>query len=161
MRAGHSQKNKKENLKFATTDRSLRKMAGITIFDVKEQRITNKQVRKRLGNCHSLHQFIEISRSKWLQKLAKMNHNRKPKKVLKYWIFKKPRLVLGRRQECIETSKSKIKMITNSLGLNTKRQPQWLDENKQSNMETQNCCNCIIQTRHRLQHKKIVLYRRN
>ena len=37
--------------------RSLRKMAGITIFDVKEKRITNKQVRERLGNCRSLHQL--------------------------------------------------------------------------------------------------------
>ena len=44
-----------------------------------------------------------------------MNHNRKPKKVLKCWIFKKSRPV-GRRQEYIKTSLSK--MITNSLGLN-------------------------------------------
>ena len=58
-----------------------------------------------------------MSRTKWLQKLANMNHNRKPKKVLKCWIFKKPRPV-GRRQECIETSLSK--MITNSLELELK-----------------------------------------
>ena len=88
-----------------------------TIFDVKEQRITNKQVRERLGNCRSIHQLIEISRTKWLQKLANMNHNRKPKKILKCWIFKKIRPV-GRRQECIETSLSK--MITNNLGLSVK-----------------------------------------
>ena len=37
------------------------------------------------------------------------------KRILKCWIFKTPRPV-GRRQECIETSLSK--MITNSLGLN-------------------------------------------
>ena len=60
--------------------RSLRKMAGITIFDVKEKHITNKQVRERLGNCRSLHQLVEITRTKWLQKLATMKHNRKPKK---------------------------------------------------------------------------------
>ena len=84
------------------------------IFDVKEEPITNKQVRERLGNCRSLHQFIEISRTKWLQKLANMNHNRKPKRILECWIFKTPRPV-GRRQECIETSLSK--MITNSLEL--------------------------------------------
>ena len=109
--------------------RSLRKMAGITIiFDVKEQCITNKQVWERLGNCHSLHQFIEISRSKWLQTLVNinMNHNRKPKKVLKCWIFKTPRPV-GRRQECIETSLSK--MITNSLGLNDNLNA-WMTTNK-------------------------------
>ena len=94
--------------------RSLRKMAGITIFDVKEKHITNKQVRERLGNCRSLHQLVEITRTKWLQKLANMKHNRKPKKILKCWIFKTPRPV-GRRQECIETSLSK--MITNSLEL--------------------------------------------
>ena len=94
--------------------RELRKMAGITIFDVKEQHITNKQVRERLGNCRSLHQLVEITRTKWLQKLASMKHNRKPKKILKCWIYKTPRPV-GRRQECIETSLSK--MITNSLEL--------------------------------------------
>ena len=94
--------------------RSLRKMAGITIFDVKEKHITNKQVRERLGNCRSLHQLVEITRTKWLQKLANMKHNRKPKKILKCWIYKTPRPV-GRRQECIETSLSK--MITNSLEL--------------------------------------------
>ena len=96
--------------------RSLKKMAGITIFDVKEKHITNKQVGERLGNCRSLHQFIEISRTKWLQKLANMNHNRKPKRILKCWIFKTPRpRPVGRRQECIKTSLSK--MITNILEL--------------------------------------------
>ena len=30
---------------------SLKRTAGITIFDVKEKHITNKQVRERLGNC--------------------------------------------------------------------------------------------------------------
>ena len=44
-----------------------------------------------------------------------MNHDRKPKKILKCWIFKENRPV-GRRQECIKTSLSK--MITKSLGLN-------------------------------------------
>ena len=106
--------------------RSLRKMAGITIFDAKEQRITNKQVRERLGNCCSLHQLIEISRTKWLQKVANMNHNRKPKKILKCWIFKKIRPV-GRRQECIETSLSK--MITNNLGLRDKLN-DWMTTDK-------------------------------
>ena len=43
-----------------------------------------------------------------------MKHNRKPKKILKCWIFKTSRPV-GRQQECIETSLSK--MITNSLEL--------------------------------------------
>ena len=70
---------------------------------------------------------------------------------------------LGCRQECIETSLSK--MITSSLGLNDNLNlNDWmttLDDNKQSNMETQNCCNCIIQAGRRLQHKKNVLYRRN
>ena len=103
-------------------------MAGITIFDVKEQHITNKQVREGLGNCRSLHQIIEISRCKWLQKLAKMDHNRKPKKTLKCWVFKAPRPV-GRRQECIETSYSK--MITKSLGLNDNLN-DWMTTDKET-----------------------------
>ena len=101
-------------------------MAGKTIFDVKEQCITNKQVREKLGNCCSLHQLIEMSRTKWLQKLANMNHDRKPKKILKFWIFKKTRPV-GRHQEFIKTSLSK--MITNSLGLNDKLN-DWMTTDK-------------------------------
>ena len=82
--------------------RSLRKMTGMTIFDVKEKHITNKQVRERLGNCCSLHQFIEISRTKWLHQLANMNYNRKSKQVLKCRISKAPRPV-GKRQEARTT----------------------------------------------------------
>ena len=86
--------------------RSLRKMAGITIFDVKEKHITNKQVREKLGNCCSLYHFF----------VANMTHNCKPLKILKCWIFKTPRpVIIGRRQECIKTSL--CKMITTSLGL--------------------------------------------
>ena len=108
--------------------RFLRRIAGITIFDVMEQHITNEQVREGLGNCRSLHQIIEISRCKWLQKLAKMDHNRKPKKTLKCWVFKAPRPV-GRRQECIETSYSK--MITKSLGLNDNLN-DWMTTDKET-----------------------------
>ena len=76
----------------------------------------------------SLHQIIDISRCKWLQKLAKMDHNRKPKKTLKCWVFKAPRPV-GRRQECIETSYSK--MLTKSLGLNDNLN-DWMTTDKET-----------------------------
>ena len=118
-------KEQKRKLKVCY-HQSLRNMGGITIFDVKGKHITNKQVRERLGNCRSLHQLIEMSRTKWLQKLANMNHNRKPKKNLKCWIFKNIRPV-GRQQKCIETSLSE--MITNNLGLSDKLN-DWMTTDK-------------------------------
>lgn len=51
--------------------RSLRSMLGISIHDVKDNRIRNSDVREELG-CYSLSQNMEIRRARWLEKLANM-----------------------------------------------------------------------------------------
>ena len=57
-----------------------------------------------------------------------MDHNRKPKKTLKCWVFKAKKPI-GRCQECIETSYSK--MITKSLGLNDNLN-DWMTTDKET-----------------------------
>jgi len=50
-------------------------MVGITIYDVKDNQISNKQVREEL-TCYKIHQSLELPRVRWLEKLAQMNDNR-------------------------------------------------------------------------------------
>ena len=38
----------------------LRKIVGITIYDVKDHHISNKQVREELDNCYTFHQSLEL-----------------------------------------------------------------------------------------------------
>eukprot|EP00980_Cylindrotheca_fusiformis_P026912 scaffold18014_cov71-Cylindrotheca_fusiformis.AAC.1 len=40
--------------------RCLRAMANITMFDVKEKRIHNEEIREIMGNCYTIHQTMEI-----------------------------------------------------------------------------------------------------
>ena len=49
--------------------RFLRKMVNITIYDVKDEHISNKQVREELNNCYTFHQSLELRRAKLLKKL--------------------------------------------------------------------------------------------
>ena len=44
--------------------RFLRRMANINIYEVMEEHITNESVREKLGNCRTLHQTMELKRSK-------------------------------------------------------------------------------------------------
>ena len=53
-------------------------MVGITIYDAKDNYISNEQVREEL-TCYKIHQSLELRRARWLEKLAQMNDNRGPK----------------------------------------------------------------------------------
>ena len=53
-------------------------MVNITIYDVKDNHISNEQVREEL-TCYRIHQSLELRRARWLEKLAHMNDNRGPK----------------------------------------------------------------------------------
>ena len=55
--------------------RFLRKMVDITIYDVKDNHISNEQVREEL-TCYKIHQSLELQRARWLEKLVHMNNNR-------------------------------------------------------------------------------------
>ena len=61
--------------------RFLRKMVGITIYEVKDNHISNKQVREEL-TCYKIQQSLELQGARWLKKLAQMNDNRGPRNAL-------------------------------------------------------------------------------
>ena len=61
----------------------LRKMVGITIYDVKDNHISNEQVREEL-TCYKIHQSLELQRARWLEKLAHMNDNQESKKCIAF-----------------------------------------------------------------------------
>ena len=66
--------------------RCLRRMLNITIYQVKEEKISNKEVRKRLNNCYTISQMIELRRARWLEKISHMNDSRAPRKLIVAWI---------------------------------------------------------------------------
>ena len=66
--------------------RFLRSMLNISMLDVKENHITNENVRRDLGNCYTAHQSMELRRARWLEKLAKMDATRNPRKILVAWM---------------------------------------------------------------------------
>ena len=54
-------------------------MVGTTIYDVKDNHISNKQVREELI-CYKFHQSLELQRVRWLKKKALMDGNRGQKR---------------------------------------------------------------------------------
>ena len=87
-------------------------MVGITIYDVKDNHISNKQVREEFNKCYKFHQSLELQRVKWL-KLALMNDNRGLKK---YTVFMNKWRKQGGQQQNIRTGLSI--MLTDSLHFN-------------------------------------------
>jgi hypothetical protein len=62
-------------------------MLNITIYEVKDKKISNKEVRKKLNNCHTISQMmIELRRARWLEKISHMNDTCAPRKLLVAWI---------------------------------------------------------------------------
>ena len=96
----------------------------MTIYDVKDLHISNEWVSDWLGKCNSLHQYMEICRSRWLQKLENMNHNRGPKKNLLSWIHKQPRPI-GRPQQTVRKSLSNN--LTKTLGIISDNMNDWIE----------------------------------
>ena len=107
--------------------RFLRKMIGITIYDVKDHHISNAQVREELNNCYTFHQSLELRRARWLEKLALMSCKRGPRNVLLSWIYKKARRQGGQQQH-ISTSLSNTLM--DSLHFETDQLNDWMLEAK-------------------------------
>ena len=61
-------------------------MLGITIYEVKEKKISNRKVRERMESAYTLEQMMELRRARWLEKLSHMNETRAPRKLLVAWI---------------------------------------------------------------------------
>ena len=68
--------------------RCLRSILGINMLDTQHERITNEDVINQL-NSTSLDSIINLRRSKWVHKIANMNQNRIPRKLIGSWINKK------------------------------------------------------------------------
>ena len=107
--------------------RFLRKMVNITIYDVKDNHISNEQVREEL-TCYKIHQSLELRRARWLEKLARMNDNRGPRNALRSWIFNEPRKQGGQQQH-IRTSLSIT--LTDSLHFESDKMNDWMIEAKE------------------------------
>ena len=107
--------------------RFLRKMIGITIYEVKDHHISNEQVREELNNCYTFHQSLELRRARWLEKLALMSCKRGPRNVLLSWIYKKARKQ-GLQQQHISTSLSNT--LIDSLHFETDQLNDWMLEEK-------------------------------
>ena len=74
-------------------------MVGITIYDVKDNHVSNKQVREEPNNnCYTFHQSLQLRRAQQLEKLAQTNCNRGPKNALRSWIYNKSRKQGGQQQ---------------------------------------------------------------
>ena len=103
--------------------RFLRKMVGVTIYDVKDHHISNAQVREELNNCYTFHQSLELRRARWLEKLALMSCKRGPRNTLLSWIYKKARKQGGQQQH-ISTSLSNT--LIDSLHFETDQLNDWM-----------------------------------
>ena len=76
----------------------LRRMCGLTMWDVAEKRITNEQVR-RFVDSPTMDSLMETRRCRWLCKLSLMKESRSPRRMLGAWCTT-PRPV-GRPQQTI------------------------------------------------------------
>ncbi len=59
-------------------------MLNITIYDVMQQHISNKEVRKRMDS-YKMEQTMELRRARWLEKICHMRSDRGPRKILVAW----------------------------------------------------------------------------
>ena len=102
-------------------------MVGVTIYEVKDHHISNKQVKEELNNCYTFHQSLELRRARWLKKLALMSCKRGPQNALLSWIYNKPRKHRGKQQH-ITTSLSNT--LIDSLHFENNQLNDWMSEAK-------------------------------
>jgi hypothetical protein len=63
----------------------LRRMCGLTMWDVAEKRITNEHVRRTVANSPTMDSMMEMRRCRWLCKLGAMKESRSPRRILGAW----------------------------------------------------------------------------
>jgi hypothetical protein len=63
----------------------LRRMCGLTMWDVAEKRIKNEQVRRMVANSPTMDTLMETRRCRWLSKLSLMKEFRSPRRMLGAW----------------------------------------------------------------------------
>jgi len=96
--------------------RCLRKMLGITTYDVKDHHMSNKSVREQMEGAYTITQSMDLRRARWLEMLANMTSDRGPRKLLVAWT-PTPRPT-GRPQQTIRhTLKNTLKTLRLSTNL--------------------------------------------
>jgi hypothetical protein len=65
--------------------RCLRKMCGLTMWDVAEKRITNEYVSRIVANSPTIDTLMETRRCRWLSKLSVMKESRSARRMLGAW----------------------------------------------------------------------------
>ena len=79
--------------------KSIRKILGINMHQVKEERIKNETIREKFLGIRPIADFIAERQLRWIGKLARMDENRLPKQLMTAWCDKpRPR---GRPQQTI------------------------------------------------------------
>jgi hypothetical protein len=63
----------------------LRRICNITMWDVKEKKITCTQLRKMAANSPSMESLMESRRLNWLSKVCNMDESRSPRRLLGAW----------------------------------------------------------------------------
>jgi hypothetical protein len=77
----------------------LRRMCGLTMWDVAEKRIKNEQVRRMVADSPTIDSLMEMRRCRWLSKLSGvMKQSRSPRRILGAWCTTS-RPVVGRLPE--------------------------------------------------------------
>ena len=60
-------------------------MLHLTIYDVKDDRISNEEVRRRMG-IYPMETILGLRRARWIEKLANMESTRSPRRILHAWM---------------------------------------------------------------------------
>jgi hypothetical protein len=78
-------------------NRCLRRILNLTMYQIKEHRIKNKEIRRRAANSYKMEQMMELRRCRWLKSISNMEDKRTPRKIIAAWT-QQPRLKGGQQQ---------------------------------------------------------------
>jgi exonuclease III len=65
---------------------SIRRIMNVTMFEVEERRITNKQMRETFDNIRNISEFIKERQLTWLEHVLQMDPTKNTRKLVNAWI---------------------------------------------------------------------------
>jgi hypothetical protein len=65
---------------------SIRRIMNVSMFDVEEKRITNKQMRESFDNIRNIAEFVKERQLTWLEHVLRMEPERNTRKLANAWI---------------------------------------------------------------------------
>jgi hypothetical protein len=120
-------------------NRCLRRILNLTMYQIKEHRIKNKEIRRRAANSYKMEQMMELRRCRWLKSISNMEDKRTPRKIIAAWTQQPP---VERRPAT--DSQTWVRRNTRNIGLHWKCETRRVDDaskgrremGSQSGMET-------------------------